>query len=95
MPRPVRSSAANRQAPVSEVRNVEASAAGATVVTGSDAEGCGSGHAGELVVVQEDDYTTAYQAAEVDTLSFTRIQAGAATTAVRDSISSHVLFVII
>jgi hypothetical protein len=77
--RPVRSSAANTQAPVSEVRNVEASAAGATVVTGSDAEGCGSGHAGELVVVQEDDYTTAYQAAGVDALSFTRIQAGAAT----------------
>jgi hypothetical protein len=49
-------------------------------------------HAGELVVVQEDDSTTAYQAAdEVDALSFTRIQAGAATTAVRDSISSHVL----
>jgi hypothetical protein len=55
----------------------------------------GSGHAGELVVVQEDDSTTAYQAAEVEALSFTRIQAGAATTAVRDSISSHVLFVII
>jgi hypothetical protein len=49
--------------------------------------------AGELVVVQEDDFTTAYQAAEADALSFTRIQAGAATTAVRDSISSHVLFV--
>jgi len=60
-----------------------------------DAEGCGSCHAGELVVVQEDDSTTAYQAAEVDALSFTRIQAGAATTAVGDSISSHVLFVII
>ena len=50
---------------------------------------------GELVVVQEDDYITAYQAAEVDALSFTRIQAGATTTAVRDSISSHILFVII
>jgi hypothetical protein len=48
-----------------------------------------------LVVVQEDDSTTAYQAVEVDALSFMRIRPGAATTAVRDSISSHVLFVII
>ena len=38
-------------------------------------------------------FVPSYQAAEADALSFTRIQAGAATTAVRDSISSHVLLV--